>query len=221
MRYCSGLLGPLTLLFTDRLTGLPEEARRSFAREGLGHRATCAVHLERNMRADCGAKYDSSQFWGIVRARNEEELAARLQAFREKSQKHAAYLDAVPHDEWIQLRILEATGVPTDDKTTTNDVESKHAVEDLARQLPPVDCAVELLDANAKILHDAQEAVKEAQSKNFVTLPHVQKRFSESTKVSVFAVGVLLTLRCAASWQLHCRCGGRPARQSVPHYENA
>ena len=63
------------IIFTDHFEGLPELARSVFPELGLGFRATCAVHLLRNVKDACGRNMSDSHFWAVQSAENEEKLA--------------------------------------------------------------------------------------------------------------------------------------------------
>ena len=104
---------PSVIIFTDRFEGLPELTRSTFPELGFGFRATCAVHLLRNVKDKCGTRgMKDSDFWAVQSAENNENLASAWDKLTAASPKHAAYLKEVPADEWITLRLLEASGAP-------------------------------------------------------------------------------------------------------------
>ena len=114
------------------------------------------------------------------------------------SPKHAAYLKEVPADEWITLRLLEASGAPTFGIRTSNDPESLHAAQSAARELAPIDCLVELLSQDASRLYKVQTLVAKALSDGSIILPSFYAKFDEEA-VKVYASGSCSNIICIAN----------------------
>ena len=180
-------LMPSMIIFTDRFEGLPELARSVFPELGLGFRATCVVHLLRNVKDACGRNMSDSHFWAVQSAENEEKLAEAWDKLTISSPKHAAYLRAVPPEEWITLRLIAASHAPTFGIRSSNDPESLHAAQAVARELAPIDCLVELLTQDASRLYKVQKATDKALNdsrKKLKILTSYHAMFEEFVKVS-------------------------------------
>jgi len=179
------LLHKDNVLFTDRFKGFPEWYREHALRENLAYRVNCTFHLKLNLASECGAGFQENLLWALQASPNNAQLDKNWKALIDKHPKHAAYLQGVPQNEWIALKVQEDKGLSMYGIRTSNMAEQMHAVESAkaTRSLHVPELVIDILQHCGSVINHVREDLRRAFDKNLTIVPEVFKAFNEGAKV--------------------------------------
>jgi len=173
------------VLFTDRFKGFPERYRAHAAREDLAYRVDCTFHLKLNVTSECGAAFQENLLWALQASPNNAQLDKNWQTLIDKHPKHAAYLQGIPQNEWIALKVQEEKGRSLYGIRTSNMAEQMHAVESAkaTRSLHVPELIIEIVQYSGSVMNDVRVLMGRAQQKNLVIIAETFKAFNEGAKM--------------------------------------